>query len=68
MAAITGHTMAGIASRAVMIGRPRVARLRSSAIPSPSSSSSSPAREGTMSTTVVHTDWMKRWSRTSASV
>jgi hypothetical protein len=67
MAAITGDTMAGIASRAVMIGRPRVARLRSSAIPSPSSSSS-PAREGTMSTTVVHTDWMKRWSRTSASV
>jgi hypothetical protein len=64
MAAITGDTMAGIASRAVMIGRPRVARLRSSAIPSPSSSS--PAREGTMSTTVVHTDWMKRWSRTSA--
>ena len=66
MPAITGETMAGIASRAVMMGRPWVTRLSRSAMPRPRSSSHT--RAGTMRMTVFQTEAMKRSSRNSASV
>ena len=65
MPPITGETIAGMASSAVMIGRPRMTRLRRSAIPSPRSSSI--ASYGAMMTAVFQTEPRKRWSLTSAS-
>jgi len=66
MAAITGDTMAGMASSAVMIGRPCVTRLSSRAMARPRSSSHT--SDGTMSTIVFHTEAMNRSSRSSASL
>ncbi len=65
MPAMTGDTMAGMASSAVMIGRPCVTRLSSRAMPRPASSSHT--SEGAMRTTVFHTEAMNRSSRRSAS-
>ena len=57
---MTGETMAGMARSAVMIGRPRITRLRRSASPSPSSSSTT--SDGAMMTAVFHTEPRKRGS------
>jgi len=58
MAAMTGEIIAGMARSAVMIGRPRVARERRSAIPRPSSSSTT--RDGVMMTAVFQIEPRKR--------
>ena len=66
MAAMTGETMAGIASSAVTIGRPRVMRPSRSAMPRPSSSSHT--SEGAMITAVFQIEPRKRPSLNSASI